>query len=73
MTPLEIAYYMEGRITRLEHEHRERITAAWTAAALERTKRLPSLEQLLKKQEEGKRKGSGKEILEQLEKEMDRG
>lgn len=34
-------------VNRVKHEHDQRMTQAWTIAALQRTKKLPALDKLL--------------------------
>lgn len=49
MTPREIENYVNGQIKRIELEYEMIITNAWLGAGLERQKRIPRLEDLLKK------------------------
>lgn len=49
MTPREIENYVNGQIKRIELEYEMSITNAWLGAGLERQKRIPRLEDLLKK------------------------
>jgi hypothetical protein len=51
MTPLEIENYANGRIRRYEMEYEIAITNAWLSAGLERQKRLPRLDELIKRKE----------------------
>ena len=51
MTPRETLRAMDAEIWRAEREARRDITLAWHIAALNRTRRLPSLRQLLHKGE----------------------
>lgn len=49
MTPREIENYVTGQMKRIEMEYEMSITNAWLGAGLERQKRMPALDQLLKK------------------------
>lgn len=49
MTPREIENYVNGQLRRIELDHEMSVTNAWLSAGLERQKRLPKLEELLKK------------------------
>lgn len=51
MTPLEIENYANGRIRHYEMQYEMAITNAWLSVGLERQKRLPRLEELLKRKD----------------------
>jgi hypothetical protein len=51
MTPREIENYVNGQIRRIEIDHEMSITNAWLSVVLERQKRLPKLEELIKKKQ----------------------
>lgn len=66
MTPHELAISIEEYQKRELYQHRERITAAYMGAYLQRVKRMPKLEKLIGDQPKKKKPMTDRQMLDMI-------
>jgi len=70
MTPLELIWAVEGRSEFHNFLYESMVTAGWLSAALERQKRIPPLEKLLKCKRRVKSNEEARKEFEELKREF---